>query len=52
MIVDIVIVGTLLVRLMPNFAYLGTGKSLSEALILAATNPQYDIRLFIELRVQ
>ena len=30
----------------------GTGKSLSEALILASTNPQYDDRLFIELRVQ
>ena len=30
----------------------GTGKSLSEALILAPTNPQYDDRLFIELRVQ
>ena len=30
----------------------GAGKSLSEALILAATNPQYDKRLFIELRVQ
>ena len=29
-----------------------TGKSLSEALILVATNPQYDPRLFIELRVQ
>ena len=29
-----------------------TGKSLSEALILAPTNPQYDDRLFIELRVQ
>ena len=29
-----------------------TGKSLSAALILAATNPQYDIRLFIELQVQ
>ena len=29
-----------------------TGKSLSEALILASTNPQYDDRLFIELRVQ
>ena len=28
------------------------GKSLSEALILATTNPQYDERLFIELRVQ
>ena len=30
----------------------GTGKSFSEALILASTNPQYDKRLFIELRVQ
>ena len=29
-----------------------TGKSLSEALISASTNPQYDNRLFIELRVQ
>ena len=29
-----------------------TGKSLSEALIFASTNPQYDYRLFIELRVQ
>ena len=29
-----------------------TGKSLSEALILALTNPWYDDRLFIELRVQ
>ena len=28
-----------------------TGKSFSEALILASTNPQYDDRLFIELRV-
>ena len=27
-----------------------TGKYLSEALILASTNPQYDKRLFIELR--
>ena len=26
-----------------------TGKSLSEALIFASNNPQYDIRLFIEL---
>ena len=26
-----------------------TGKSFSEALILASTNPQYDKRLFIEL---
>ena len=29
----------------------GTGKSFSEALILASTNPQYDKRLFIELQV-
>ena len=29
-----------------------TGKTLSEALIFASTIPQYDIRLFIELRVQ
>ena len=29
-----------------------TGKYLSEALILASTNPQYDDRLFIELRVE
>ena len=28
------------------------GKSLSEALIFASTNPQYDNRCFIELRVQ
>ena len=35
-----------------QLAYLLTGKSMSEALILAATNPQYDKRLFIDLRVQ
>ena len=29
-----------------------TGKSFSEALNLASTNPQYDDRLFIELQVQ
>ena len=29
-----------------------TGKSLSEALILASTNPQNDKRLLIELQVQ
>ena len=29
-----------------------TGKSLSEALIFASTNPQYEYRLFIELQVQ
>ena len=28
-----------------------TGKSLSEALIFASTNPQYDSRLVMELRV-
>jgi hypothetical protein len=28
----------------------GTGKSFSEAFILASTNPQYDKILFIELR--
>ena len=35
------------------YAYLlfSTGKSLSEALIFASTNPQYDDRLFIELQV-
>ena len=31
--------------------YNNTGKSLSEALIFASTNPQYDDRLFIELQV-
>ena len=29
-----------------------TGKSFSEALILASTNPQYDKRFFIQSRVQ
>ena len=29
-----------------------TGKSFSEALILASTNPKYDKRLFNELQVQ
>ena len=29
-----------------------TGKSFSEALILASTNPQYDKSLFIELQIQ
>ena len=45
---------------LPNFGQKGlflskeadTGKSLSEALIFASTNPQYDNRLFIELQVQ
>ena len=31
---------------------LSTGKFMSEALIFASTNPQYDNRLFIELPVQ
>ena len=31
---------------------ISTGKSFSEELILASTNPQYDKRLFIELQVQ
>ena len=31
---------------------MSTGKSLSEALIFASTNPQYDDRLFIELQAQ
>ena len=29
-----------------------TGKSLSEELVLTATNPQYDKRLFMELQVE
>ena len=32
-----------------HFYELSTGKSLSEALIFASTNPQYDDTLFIEL---
>ena len=35
-----------------EFKYLCTGKSMSEALIFASTNPQYDNRLFIELPLQ
>ena len=35
-----------------KYIILCTGKSLSEALIFASTNPQYDDRLFIELQVQ
>jgi hypothetical protein len=35
-----------------SFSKRGTGKSLSEALIFASTNPYYDNRLFIELQVQ
>ena len=36
----------------PTIRFINTGKSLSEALIFASTNSQYDNRLFIELRVQ
>ena len=35
-----------------QISIISTGKSLSEALFLASTNPQYDNRLFIELHVQ
>ena len=35
-----------------KISLLFTGKSFSEALILASVNPQYDNRLFIELQVQ
>ena len=35
-----------------NLVISSAGKSLSEALIFALTNPQYDDRLFIELQVQ
>ena len=35
-----------------NVKYFSTGESLSEALIFASTNPQYEDRLFIELQVQ
>ena len=39
-------------RLNTIYELTGTGKSLLEALIFALTNPQYDDRLFFELRVQ
>ena len=45
----------LIARSAPDFSLsllLCTGKSLSEALIFASTNPQYDDRLLIELQVQ
>ena len=32
-----------------EFTYLHTVKSLSEALIFASTNPQYDDRLFMKI---
>ena len=38
--------------LFPYICFTCTGKSLSEPLIFASTNPQYDDRLFIELQVQ
>ena len=40
--------------ILPRFMHLktSTGKSLSEALVFASTNPQYEDRLFIELNVQ
>ena len=34
------------------YVHTSTGKSLSEALISASTNPQYDDRLVIEFQVQ
>ena len=36
----------------PKLYLPSTGKSLSEAVIFASANPQYDDRLFIELQVQ
>ena len=42
-------------KLLPDLSFansLCTGKSFSEVLILASTNPQYEKRLFIELQVQ
>ena len=41
-------------KLLPSTSFSNNdkGKSLSEALIFALTNPQYDNRLFIELQVQ
>ena len=36
-------------KLHGNCFALGTGKSLSEAVILMSTNPQYNVRLFIKI---
>jgi hypothetical protein len=36
----------------PPIGQMCTGKSFSEPLLLASTNPQYDKRLFIELQIQ
>ena len=44
------VIVTLIWYIRYSLHFLGTGKSLSEALFLASTNPQYDKRLFIELR--
>ena len=46
--IDIIVIILLGARLGRSY----TGKSLSEALIFALTNAQYDDRLFIELQVQ
>ena len=35
-----------------TYFHFGTGKSMSEALIFASINPQFDNRLFIELPIQ
>ena len=44
--VDSVVISTKFVSFMKKVTY--TGKSFSEALILAPVNPQYDERLFIK----
>ena len=44
------VIVTLIWYIRYSLHFLGTGKSLSEALILASTKPKYDKRLFIELR--
>ena len=54
---SIIIIFSLLAEAKSNcfrrgFESLVTGKSFSEALIFASPNPQYEKRLFIELRVQ
>ena len=52
---DIIYVGLLLVSIAfgkVTRQVQDKGKSLSEALIFASTNPQYDDRLFIDLQVQ
>ena len=45
----LMIIGAFILCAKGNFF---TGKSMSEALIFASTNPQYDNRLFIELPLQ